>query len=190
MAKRPLCWLGCGSVLVVVAFIAGGLWYDSQGGPFIVVSAKPKLSVTYLRTEGTNHRYYYGGFLNRIIDPIERRLVPGANRLGFITTNKTGVLWVRLAHSDFGNIPPMRFVTAGTKAFPIPAGPTVEFRAEWVDSSGAKTELARIPTCAQNFRGRFWLGGWFLPDNIESHRGTCIHIESTNGTELATFRVR
>jgi hypothetical protein len=41
----------------------------------------------------------------------------------------------------------------------------------------------------QHYQRKFYVMGWAVPGTLETHRGSLIRIESTNGTEAVTLRV-
>src|SRR5688572_28965148 len=83
--------------------VAGILAIKNQGKEFEVVSAAPNVEVEWIDlTAGTNHTYFYGGFIDRLIDPfLQYRGVTQANRVQYTQSDTTVVMWVMFKSPEF-----------------------------------------------------------------------------------------
>ncbi len=178
VARRQL-WIG-GSILLAscVAFLVA----SRPARPALrIVSSDPNIKVqSVLCTFGTNHTYYYGDKVDRLIDS----LIPGrrdknAAWLRWHTVENTTVVWVRLVHPSYG-VPRFR----GAAVAPPPL-----FHAKMVDTNGAVTILKTLDTFHQDFRSKSLLTGWELAGRVTAHSGGTIHIDGTNGIGSVILRV-
>ncbi len=161
-----------------IVLLAG---FRSARTPLVIVSSDPNVNVSsVVCTFGTNHVYYWGGAVDRLMDPLVTRLSDrNANRMWCRTREGTTVVWVRFVHPDYGIAPPQRPRIA-------PPGP---FRAQLIGTNGAVTPLETVDALMQSYRHRFLVMGWEIAGQLEAHRGSQIRIEATNGIGSVTFRV-
>jgi len=184
----------CGLVVVPVVVVGAlALLWSSHPSPLPIVSSNARFGVTLRCTFGTNHMHFYGGPLDGLLDPAITRLSPNPNppnRLSFDTADPSTALWVRVTHPDYGNVAARSVVVAtptGPARYPI--GDIPRFRALLRSpSTGAETTLER-KTGIQQFNKRCVISGFSLPGSLETHRGSVLRIESTNGEEVVTFRI-
>jgi hypothetical protein len=152
------------------------------------VSSDKKFDISVMCTFGTNHVYYYGDAVDRLFDPAIRRWSnTNAYRLRCQTDEPTTVVWVRLEHPDFAKPPPPVATPTGPVRWPT-VGAHRQFRARLMDAGAAETILD-LKGSLQHYKGGYYVGGWLLSGSLKDHRGNVLHIESTNGTEVVTFRI-
>jgi hypothetical protein len=94
---------------------------------------------------------------------------------------------VRLDHKDFARLPPLVPTANGLVRMPA-RGAHPQFRARLVNEAGDETVLNQKRRL-RHYKGGYYLGGWLLPGPPGACRGDVLHIESTNGTEVVTFRL-
>jgi hypothetical protein len=177
--------LAAATVIVVIVFFRRPV-----SSSLSVVSANPQFRVLSCCTVGTNHVYYYGDYMDRVLEPFIRglRLKPQSVRMRYDTTTQTTMIWVRFQHPDYGKVPPNRTMATPTGPVRTFVGPPPQFRARWIDQHGLTTNLDQKESF-QSFHGKYCIGGWLLSGTLEDHHGSELHIASTNGTEVVTLRV-
>jgi len=108
------------------------------------------------------------------MDPLETRLSnTNANRLRCNTDAPSTVIWARFEDDDYGIKPP--------------GGIPMRFQARLTNTNGGVTMLPAVNARMQHYQRKFYVTGWAVPGTLETHRGSLIRIESTNGTEAVTF---
>lgn len=149
--------------------------------PLVVMSSDPNIHVSsVVCTVGTNHTYYYGDGMDRLMDPVIRRLEDtNANRLRCSTSENSTIVWLRFDHPDYGVVP-----LRGR-----PVGRLEPFRAQLIDTNGAVVPLQPVEVRMQHFQRRFVVMGWEVAGQLEGHRGSTIRIEATNRTGEVTLKV-
>lgn len=169
------------AVIVIAAFLVLFLILHSARMPLAIVSSDPNIQVSsVVCTFGTNHVYYHGDTWDKIMDPLITRLNDtNAYRLRCNTDDQSTVIWVRFVHPDYGIIP----------AQTPPRGHPMRFHAKLTDTNGVVTPLQSVNASMQHYRRRFYVTGWAVPGKLETHQGSVIRIESTNGAEAVTLRV-
>ncbi len=141
--------------------------------PLMIVSSDPKFRVSIGCTVGTNHAYYIGGLWGRVPNPLTHKEYLRCN-----TDQKSTVIWVRFSHPSFGAVPTTR------------KGPPQLFNVRLMRSGGEVVPLTVVDTGYQDFKHRYFVTGWVVPGPLEKYGGSLVRIESTNGNEVVTFRVR
>jgi len=147
----------------------------------MVVSSDPNIKVcSIVCTFGTNHVYYYGDSVDRLMDPLTTRFRDkDASRLRCSTPENSTVVWVRFVHPSYG-VPRFRGSTVV---------PSTTFRAQMVDTNGAVILLQALDTLRQDFHSQSLIMGWEVAGKLEAHQGSTIRIEGTNGIGPIILRV-
>jgi hypothetical protein len=177
IAPRRICkvlgvLLIAGAVILAAVFLA-----TPPSSPLQVMSCDSRFGITVRCTFGTNHVYYYGDLVDRITDPVIRRWsrTPAPYRLQTRSDQPATIVWVRLDSREFAKAQP---------------GRPPRLNASLKDRTGVQTDLEQQPQSLIHYRRGFAVVGWLLPGPIESHQEGLLRVESTNGTEVVTFRVR
>ncbi len=158
VARRQL-WI---AGLILLASCLAFLLASRPARPaLLTVSSDPNIKVqAVLCTFGTNHTYYYGDKVDRLIDSfIPGRREKNAAWLRWHTAENSTVAWVCLVHPSYG-VPRFR----GSPVAPPPL-----FRAKMVDPDGAVTILKTLDTFQQDFRSKSLLTGWELAGRLTAH---------------------
>ena len=180
------------ALIPVMTLVLWFLFGHQRSDPFVIVSSDPKFEISARCTFGTNHIYYYGDLVDRMFDPAIKLLSRDGNqypyRLRHETTNPGTMVWVRCDHPDDGRWPT---TVMATPMGPVrtPVGRPSRFLGHWTDESGIKTLLEQ-KNFLHHYKGGYFVGSWLLPGSLESHRGSVLRIESTNGAEIVTLRGR
>jgi hypothetical protein len=174
-------------LLIPVAVLLCLLFSRSPSSPLVIVSSNANFGISAKCTFGTNHVYYYGDSVDRILDPAIRRWSDtNAYRIRLYSDQPSTVIWVRLDHPDYAKPPPLVVTAIGPVR--MPSGGQPQWRARLINGVGSETVLERKGSL-QHYKGGYYVGGWLLPGSLEDHRGSVLHIESTNGMEVVTFRL-
>jgi hypothetical protein len=177
--RRRQLWIA-GAILLVSCFAL--LLASRPPRPaLLLVSSEPNIKVSsIICTFGTNHVYYYGGKVDRLIDSlIPKRRDKNAAWLRWHSTENSTVLWVRFVHSSYG-VP--RFQGAAVVPPPL-------FRAQMVDTNGVVTRLQAIETFHQEFPSKSLIMGWEFAGQLKDHHRSTIRLEGTNGIGSVTLQV-
>jgi hypothetical protein len=174
------------AIIFIIALLSVGIvgrFVLRRPAPLTLISSATNVHVaSIVCTFGTNHVYYYGSPLSKIMDPLETRLsTTNANRVRCTTDQNSTVVWVRFVGSEYGIIPPRN--TAGVPM----VGPN-RFRTSLMETNGIAIYLTPKNTM-QHFRQRFYVTSWELPGTLTDHHGGILRVEYTNGTEAATFQI-
>lgn len=174
-------------LIPVLAIVASLLFLFLRSSPLVTISSNAQFGITATCTFGTNHVYYYGDPVDRVLDPIIRR---GSNtnayRLRVQTTEVTTVVWVRLENPSFANPPPLVASATGLVRMPTPDA-LRQFQARLIEVGG--DSLLDLKSSLQHYKGSYCVGGWLLPRSLQAHRDSVLRIESTNGAEIVTLRI-
>jgi hypothetical protein len=179
MVHRKLWIVGA---MVVLACIFLLLAFIRTRMPLVAISSDPNIHVSsVVCTVGTNHVYYHGDGMDRLMDPLISRLSdPNAYRLRCATTGSNTIVWVRFDHPDYGVIP--------AQGPPVPP-PVAPFRAQLIDTTGSVVPLSSVDVRLQHYRRRFLVMGWEIAGQLKDHRGSTLLIEAKNGTGAVSFKV-
>jgi hypothetical protein len=174
------------ALIFIIALVAVGIVGRivlRKPSPLTLTSSATNVHVaSIVCTFGTNHVYYYGNPLSKLMDPLETRLsTTNANRVRCTTDQDGTVVWVRFAGSEYGIIPPR------TPAGAPMVGPD-RFRASLTETNGKAIFLTRKNTM-QHFRQKFYVQSWELPGSLTDHPGGIFQVDFVDGKTAATFQI-
>lgn len=169
------------AIALVGGCLGWALFLRGSKDPIEIISRDGDVRITEsVLTTGFNHLYYFGEGLDRLWDPIGNRLSDSdVNRMRYVTSGNTAVLWLRFIHPDYAIAPPL---PTGSLAL-------APFRAEWIDTNGGRTDLMQIDAQVQNYLGGYIVLGWELPRHLSDLRHGTLKLEATNGTGSAVLRL-
>jgi hypothetical protein len=192
-APQPAAWQKTkilAVVLVLGVCILLFVTVHSAKTPLVIVSSGPNIRVSsVVRTFGTIHWHSLGSTRDIALDWVSRVLHDlqwigpvhsRSSRTITFTPQKSTVIWVRLVHPGFGLVPSGRVVNTQP----------VRFVARLTNTNGVAAQLTDANGRYQDYRQKSVVAGWIVPGELESHLGSLIRIEFTNGNEAVTLRVR